>query len=153
MYDQSLPAKHQSLPDKPLHVQVAEALGETMNFGLQPWEFGHYNPRWLRRLKAGEFVRDLKGPFGRAIQDSEEFWGEPIRYDTDWAATGPLIEKYRICTHGPSKMSNPPQFAGWGAYVRTMRNEKDERVLGGGDTPLMAICNLLIALGAAGKPK
>ena len=138
MYDQSLPAKHQSLPDKPLHVQVAEALGETMNFGLQPWEFGHYNPRWLRRLKAGEFVRDLKGPFGRAIQDSEEFWGEPIRYDTDWAATGPLIEKYGICIESHS--------GDW----RVHRHGVSFGPVCG-PTPLVAVCWLLVALVKEGK--
>jgi hypothetical protein len=94
--------------DKPLHVRVAEALGSMV------------------RLQEGWWER-LDGAI----------WTAAIpRYDTDWSATGHLIEKYGI----DLERGGAGQ---WRAYGPGSEAE--------GDTPLLAVCNLLLALKAAGK--
>jgi hypothetical protein len=101
--------------DKPLHVRVAEVLGSMV------------------RLQEGWWER-LDGAI----------WTAAIpRYDTDWSATGPLIERYRLDV-SPAKdgwlaTSDLPYAAtgGWGQAA--------------GPSPQVAVCNLLLALKAAGK--
>src|SRR3972149_10154355 len=105
------------MTEKPLHVQVAEALGWTE---CQP--------------SSGVDLIDCVGT-SPAIGPGVDV----PRYDTDWSATGPLIEKYGIETK--------PNGAFWQAWV-------DEPAMGGaevGPTPLLAVCNLILALKAAGK--
>jgi hypothetical protein len=94
--------------EKPLHMQVAEALGTVNSQEVPPW---HY---------------------------------VTPRYDTSWSATGPLIEKYEI---GIDKRE-----AGWCAtsvepdFSCVHRADPEFA-----DTPLIAVCHLLLALKAAGK--
>ena len=60
-------------------------------------------------------------------------------YDTDWSATGPLIERYGI-------LLEPPQVVAasfWRARVPFFMES--------GATPLEAVCKLILALHAAGK--
>jgi hypothetical protein len=67
------------------------------------------------------------------------------RYDEDWAATGPLVEKYKI-----TMMHE--ELDGWSALSNARDDLQftwDESQCGA--TPLLAICHLLIALGKAGK--
>jgi hypothetical protein len=127
--------------DKPLHVQVAEVLG------------------WTNLTDSG---------YGRYDGDPPEDWPEYVgfdfklsqvlvpRYDTDWAATGPLLEKYRIST---GKYN--PWFQG-GKYYAVQRyqsaSEEDALAQMGpepyettGDTTLQAACLLILALHKAGK--
>lgn len=117
-----------STDEKPLHVRVAEALG---TFHKQhEWD----EPDWRDRA----FSQGCTYACG-ALKH------EPCapRYDTDWAATGPLVEKYqlRISPFGGSL---------WEAWVNETAHGG---IRGPGRTPLEAICNLLLALHAAGKLK
>lgn len=114
---------------KPLHVRVAEALG------CKPQEYSQISGRhgWACHCP-GANRGEAHGDFV-AID----------RYDTDWGATGPLIEKYAIgfeTDYGHhidfwiARRSNYPE-----------RGETEKR----GPTPLIAVCNLLLALKEAGK--
>ena len=113
--------------EHPLHVRVAAALG------CEPEEVGGV---WYdeAEIDAAEARRD---PFS----------ARPIpHYDTDWAATGPLIEKYGINVARY-------QAGGWWAsrWARMDLGDPIPPVKGNGDTPLAAVCNLILALKAAGK--
>lgn len=108
----------QSEPEKPIHVRVAEALGcKPEPMGAGDWfcsceDRGHTNP-------------DAAG----------EGWLQVAAYDTDWSATGPIIERYEITVAHDSE--------GWMAEQHPFVSK--------GTTPLLAVCHLLIALGEAGK--
>ena len=109
--------------DKPLHVQVAEALGWTEIV----LEDGY---RWVGRAPVGFGNWGELQPFGVIA-----------RYDTNWAATGPLVEKYKL-----NLVWNSASEA-WEAIDRS--NGWDDCYHG--DTALVAACYLLLALKAAGK--
>jgi hypothetical protein len=122
----------EQVDEKPLHVHVAEALGWT---GCQPYAEG---VAW----------------FGRGTEpgDQTETPSDVPWYDTDWSATGPLIEKYCI------EVSNDGAYD----FDEEERSQVDWRAVanaeipGGmheaeGPTPLKAVCNLLLALGKSGK--
>lgn len=57
------------------------------------------------------------------------------RYDTDWGATGPLIEKYKIDV-----------FAPWGGAEWEASSEFHGKPDGEGPTPLIAVCRLILKL-------
>ena len=130
------------MTDKPLHVQVAEALGWT-DCQLQT-EFSAME--WARH---GHWI-------GRGINPGDKIdTPQPIpHYDSDWSATGPLIEKYPI-TLG--------RFAKWfqnGQWFAILPGESEHphdfdnaaaRAEAHGPTPLIAVCNLILALHKAGK--
>ena len=119
------------MSDKPLHVQVARALGWT---GLRPsredeidWQFawwGHH---------ADDRGDELRVP----------------HFDTDWSATGPLIEKYKIVLLPATPNSG---WTGWtvGTAARMTYDWRCEDEVEG-PTPLIAVCNLILALKEAGK--
>ncbi len=113
-----------SEPAKPLHVRVAEALGWK---GLHPTSYeGDTRVFWWG------------SPPGTAIQFAEGCW----RYDTSWTATGPLIEKYKLDIVWDDDS--------WRAYW----DGGDDGDMGIGvyaATPLVALCNLILELGEAGK--
>lgn len=78
-------------------------------------------------------------------------------YDTDWSATGPLIEKYHI---GISYGSAPsweagerhPIAPGWWCYWPSPLDGPDDPVATGHyATPLIAVCELILKLKEAGK--
>jgi hypothetical protein len=110
---------------KPLHVRVAEALG------------------WVVYDQGGLMLPAGRGTLGHA--PGAAIVGHPVQipwFDTDWSATGPLIEKYGI-------MITPgvPGFSSWEAYVKVdVRSDGTD-----GGTPLEAVCNLILALAEAGK--
>jgi len=115
--------------EKPLHVRVAEALG---------W-------RVERRPPGGILLPDQARPGkgwvgwrdGMLLDERK-----PIPdFDTDWAATGPLIEKYGIWVH-------PCDHDGTSHWVAS--NEHDESIPES-RTPLEAVCHLILALKEAGK--
>jgi hypothetical protein len=119
-------------PDKPLHVRVAEALGCKVI----------WRPSWVHRPDSKTWV------CGCEFSDHEWFSQADgnvlLRYDTDWAATGPLIEAYGFALEqemlpgvGPHWLADTYEYVG--LLGRT------------GDTPLVAVCNLILALHAAGK--
>lgn len=106
------------MTEKPLHVQVAEALG------WEPWDHKLLGPRWRRPGSAHP---------EKAVP----------RYDTDWSATGPLIEKHMII----------PRFGSgtWWAEADWPTYQKHIRWTGEGETPLIALCHLILSLKEAGK--
>jgi hypothetical protein len=97
--------------DKPLHVQVAKALG------------------WIGCVR-----KPGTGWWGKAPGSSGLL---PLdRFDKSWSATGRLIEKYGIDVF--------KQAPNWKAVC-------EETLQGTGTTPLIAVCNLILALSEAGK--
>lgn len=122
----------EDIEDKPLHVQVAEAIG---------WH------GWIRIPTVGE----LHAWIGR--QPHEEplagYGQKPPHYDTDWSAIGPLQVRFGIAI--------APRDGRWIAYIPTDSIEDEGLVTdhfddsAAGTTGLIAICNLIIALHVAGK--
>lgn len=104
------------MSDKPLHVRVAEALG---------WTY-----IWL-----DEDVWCGTDPAGNACSI--------LCYDTDWAATGPLIEKYEI--------QIDKRGAGWCASAFDEANFAHLADPAFAETPLIAVCNLILALKEEGN--
>jgi hypothetical protein len=105
--------------DKPLHVQVAEVLG------------------WSSLSLSGRLDRPWVGyPPKLPIVGSKEL---VPNFDIDWAATGPLIEQYRLRV---SPIYGAPEWIAdsWkGGFYEAS-----------GLTPLIAVCNLILKL-AEGK--
>lgn len=117
--------------EKPLHVRVAEVLT-----GGTAKPYPQFKDGWCI-----EFPEDAEG--WRSMRTAP-------RYDTDWAATGPLIERFQINltsivggTWEAEGCPCPEVLSGHGCVHGWM----DE----GGPTPLIAACRLLLALHAAGK--
>lgn len=121
--------------ERPLHVLVAEALGTLHILGptIGKTDDGR---RSIRRCTlhpnetyAYEFVTDHDG---RVVAP---------RYDTDWCAAGQMIEALRLSVRAAAGGS-------WAA-----RKDEPERVGQEyhGATPLIAACNLIVALAVAGK--
>lgn len=123
--------------DKPLHVRVAEALGivicdQWTVLDMDPWNGPTYRANCTHK----------------GCVPSQR----PPRYDTDWSATGPLVEKYGLtlakCEDQEVWLAAPRQeyldeSAGYLAYA--------SRPFMQGETPLIAVCNLILALKEAGK--
>lgn len=108
------------MKEKPLHIQVAEALGRV---SCKEW----------RLIACG-----MAGPVYGKVCNHEDCYpaSMPPLYDTNWSATGPLIERYGI---------ELEHFAStWCALGPEARRA-------GGRTPLLAVCNLILALKKAGK--
>ena len=125
------------MSEQPLHVRVAEALGcKVSKHAILGWSCGcktkRDEPSW---------------PHGETScgQDGEERYPDVRRYDTDWAATGPLIERYAV--HVEPDACHPPQ---WLAFV-LHAGEEFTVSEGPGKTPLEAVCALILALKEAGK--
>jgi hypothetical protein len=121
------------MSEKPLHVQVAEALG------------------WMR--DGTEWTIDRKGYFGRAPEGTTNAHGFRLRlahvphYDTDWSATGPLIEKYHL------HLGESIEYEDKGAKHRWFAggwDSTEDRLSGYGPTPLIATCHAILELKKAG---
>jgi hypothetical protein len=122
----------------PLRARVAQALG------------------CAPRLFGGEWICEcLDRQHACDGVDGAPREGESIEsYDTDWSATGPLIEKYRVqvtpCVyvHGPGGEGGCDH-----KWTAVNLNTDDEASIGEGvgETPLIAICNLLLSLAEVGK--
>ena len=130
--------------DKPLHVQVAEALGDQFDstHAYLIGQGGSYvsfacmacGGRWGQREKI-------------PLECSRE---KTHRYDKKWSLTGPLIKRYKLQV-GPSYLGTGPDKP-WCAAAGTDK-EREGDVWAQGDTPLEAVCLLIIALSTAGKLK
>lgn len=119
--------KEEGVTEKPLHVQVAEALGCKPVEGL----WCDCSNGWSR-------------PHGQAP-------GSIYRYDADWRATGPLIEKYEMVLEGDARGRRPEdRWLAW--YDFSCDNDGEHSgTRGYGPTPLIAVCNLILKLKEAGK--
>lgn len=125
----SVPTAQSQTPPKPLHIQVAEAL-DTLHIlgpleGLTPAGY----PLRYCTVHAGacgeyDYITDYDG---RVICPD---------YDTNWSATGPLIEELQM-------RITPKHFSSWEAELLS------EGVFAAGPTPLVAACRLIVALAAA----
>jgi uncharacterized protein DUF2591 len=119
---------------KPLHVRVAEALGCKPVQATDPdarrraEESGLWGACWC----ANEGYD--KGPHSNPHSPLTEL----ARYDTDWSATGPLIEKYGIDLQHVNHL-----------YWQASRLEDDAAPTD--KLPLIAVCYLILALKEAGK--
>jgi len=83
--------------EKPIHVRVAEALGWTNLTetppplpGMDPHWLGD-PPEWYARSHT-QYVADID----YAKRTLTIRTGSIPRYDTDWSATGPLLERFNI---------------------------------------------------------
>ncbi len=126
-------------PDKPLHVRVAEALGCTpreIPYRKEPgrswWTCG------CERLNHPHNNND-DGPADTHLKE----------YDTDWSATGPLIEKYGIGLD--PHLFAPIPADHWIAHDRQNINTLVNGCSATGPTPLIAVCNLILVLKESGK--
>lgn len=124
------------IPDeKPLHVQVAIALG---------WSVEQHHARPDCGVCGSRLDHITDGAWwGCApVMNIEQAEVEQVtRYDTDWAVTGPLIEKYGFWLR---QLDTPEQP--WDAF----RNDDQTFPRGFGPTPLIAVCRLILALAEAG---
>jgi hypothetical protein len=114
---------------KPLHVRVAEALG----------------CRVVRDNSKGTYT--LKVPHGVdqiSFVTPEGAWTAAPRYDTAWSVTGPLIERYGIALEQAMQIMDPPKRGR--TWVAASGG-----IYGYGADPLRAVCDLILALHAAGK--
>jgi hypothetical protein len=111
--------------DVPLHVQVAEALG---------WTYWSADGRAATHCVPPGTELDVSDNPVVALP-----LHEIPHFDTDWSATGPLIERYEIDVWRSARM--------WKAAPDTPGGT----IVGRGTTPLIAICHLILALKADGK--
>ena len=102
--------------EKPLYVRVAEAIG-----ARKPVDMSLFPPGCV------------------------DTYGDVPHYDTDWSATGPLIERLGFC------LSHEPGW--WAATTEHWRHEDAAQPyrMRRGETALLAVCNLILALKEAGK--
>jgi hypothetical protein len=74
-----------------------------------------------------------------------------FHYDTDWEATGPLIEKYHVNVVHVDRVVEIDGTTE-GAWWSAMWDERPPLFLeASGTTPLIAICQLILQLKEAGK--
>lgn len=118
--------------DKPLHVQVAEALGWEGPFYKRPLGGVDGNPVLWFGTPPDPMPPWAVGPWTRMV---------PL-FDTDWASTGRLIEKYGFWIRHLDG-----EVAEWDAF----RNDDLPDPRGTGSTPLIAVCRLILRLAEAGK--
>ena len=136
------------MSDKPLHVRVAEALGCKPGSDPQrPWK-----DEWKCPCAGEQHTEHgLHPPCCDDWEDERLI----ARYDLDWDATGPLIQRFGISLVVPDDY-NPEKSAG--AYIAGTGGAHgwdDGSVImadeAAGETPLVAVCNLILALASAGK--
>ncbi len=128
-----------STDEKPLYVQVAEAIGwrdiKYVGGLLAVWASHHDG------IEPGNLV----------IDSSAERKKLP-RYDLEWGATGPLIAVYGIGLNYFVCDENccPPDGVRWTAVYGSLGLEHADKTVEARD-PLIAVCRLIIALHAEGK--
>lgn len=113
--------------EKPLHVRVAEALGcKPIQTPPRPAFAGYWS------CSCSDHRHNEVD-----VEGGHHYW--IVEYGNDWSATGPLIERYFIGL----KYQERKWWAG--------RKGHPHSVWYSSDTPLLAVCNLILALSAAGK--
>ncbi len=126
-------ANRLSAPERPLHVRVAEALGwdncVEVDTGMA------YGKRWTGRVPGFTHTREVP----RYGQDSDE----------GWAATGRLIQKYGINLE--RAQAARPDGSPYGAWRWAIAGDEMPPKRFWADTPLEAVCHLILALAEAGR--
>ncbi len=143
------------MSEKPLHVRVAEALTG------QEAVMWHWHPVKQEPVLGARTIPPFEGRGSWALpklvrdpgfvcEGVDGLLFEAPSYDTDWSATGPLIEKYHIdLWHVPEQFGH---HAEWRATNETRGGENyPHSGCVNGPTPLIAACGLIIALAEAGK--
>ena len=121
------------MTDKPLHVQAAEALGWDYSEDRHEWdEFAEGQKRCTRCHEVAPWTRHSPSPCCP-------------RYDTDWAATGPLIERFGFVV-GRFRILDRQWYA-----ILPGTTSPDAQAEEHAPTPLLAVCYLILALKEAGK--
>lgn len=89
-------------------------------------------------------------PLTGAVVDAKA--GRPPRYDTSWEATGPLIERYAIdlSWHPANEDGDSERWLAV-AWIPIRKGVPVEVKKVEGPTPLIAVCELILKLAAAGK--
>lgn len=153
----SEPTAEQTRPERPLHVRVAEALESGLDIrigypqniqtiqegGSLPAPGGAPLPVWyiVWTPKSGDGHDCVYQMEGEPCECRPQ-WNRVPRYDTDWSATGPLIERLGIQIMNLELKVMPTM---WSAALSSDHNWAL------GQTPLVAVCALILALAAAGK--
>jgi hypothetical protein len=163
--------------EKPLHVQVAEAISGTL---AEPWYYAHakgamrgvcdgdatisgcsYQENHAAHCswgltvnlhgdsdtdEAAWFIAANKYPTLASVR----LWDAP-RYDTDWSATGPLIERYRIAVYPTVKLFGNPPLPGDNYIASVGTQNCGDFKFAAEANPLIAVCHLILALHKEGK--
>jgi hypothetical protein len=120
--------------DKPLHVRVAQVLGWTM--------IEHVDGLW------------------RGLSPHDPRLGKIhcmiARYDTNWGATGPLIERHginleRVSTEEGTLWRASKAFGEAAGHQQAEEVIEEESLHATGNIPLAAVCDLLLVLAVHGK--
>lgn len=136
--------------EKPLHVRMAEALGQEIVFVA-----GEHGSVGTWGVVHREFLVDMRtfppGPRRRwfVAHDGDimaEVRAVP-RFDTDWIATGPLIEKYGIMVHADTKTAASKQIR---AKYEEDGEDREGPIWFNGKTTLEAVCAVILVLGEEG---
>jgi hypothetical protein len=146
------------MSEKPIHVQVAEALGWKVRLskhghfivthgegaevpGHQCEEaYGYRNPNAL-----------YDSYTGKKLPAREDWWNDcshvPIFHE-DWSVVGPLIQKYGInLERAQACRADGGPYAAWRWALPV---DKLPPVKHWGDTPQLAVCNFILAFSAVG---
>ena len=144
-----------SLPEKPLHVLVAEAIGYRWlvrahaDSSLQPRARFLASPKDAERLIAMRHSRPASGDELPAYLLDEKALGMRLpmvpRFDIDWSATGPLVERLHIGLRylDPRECRDLPAAywcAEWPFELITAYSYAA--------TPLIAACEAIVAMAA-----
>lgn len=141
------------MSEKPLHVQVAVALGWPEPEYI--CDEGHDPSRPIVAWRECHREHGEYGVCDHVWHCGEHRFYKAPRYDTDWSATGPLIEEHQI------SVTPDVSYDRWIAVKGQVAEKHGEsRVWGvdgpvgpaaSGDTVLIAVCNLLLVL--LGEPE
>lgn len=126
---------------EPLHVKVAEALGaRNVRYDIGASAVDE-DERWFAEWPEGCSLP----PECRSLDPNDDisslYYDAIPRYDTDWSALGPVIERYSINLEANGDGT-------WGAHTYPGGTSIFDE---SGPTPLLAACSLILSLSAAGK--
>lgn len=122
--------------EMPLHVRVALALGYVWAKHLPDVDSLHPGARFVTR-KVNQWSEPADGSEPLAVVGDKPAWADVPRFDTDWAATGPLIERLGISVRKVHP-SYEKSHGRWEAEVGAVAVY--------GETALLAVCELILKL-------
>ncbi len=128
------------MTEKPLHVRVAEVLGWT--------KVEHRNKPYVddeRVPWTGVPPADFDGYRLWQTVGNKSYVAVP-RYDTEWSATGPLVERFKMS----SDYCTAPVGNVWMVIISVWGEDKD-RGKASAETLLMAICGAVLSMANDGS--